>query len=90
MEKAYDIYYVIKEGGKEHLHVLEGIIADNQRVAIRFCKEHVFRMTGRNAFRPTANVTEDDVNRYYHGEIIRHLPHKKPGHIVPVLPELPI
>lgn len=71
---VYNVYYVIKMNGKEYLHVLENVKAANARVACGFCKQYVFERTGRNAFRPCTKVSEDDVNRYYHGEIIKGLP----------------
>lgn len=51
--KAYNVYYYIKMNGSESLHVLENVKADTAKAAVKWCKEYVFGMTGRNAFRPT-------------------------------------
>lgn len=72
--KIYNVYYVIKMNGKDYLHVLENVKADNAKVAIRFCKEYVQRRTGRNAFRPCTKIDDYELEHRYHGEINKKLP----------------
>lgn len=62
MKKDYQVFYVIKRGGREYLHHMF-VMADNQREAIKQCKAVVFEKTGRNAFRPTTKAP-DELKRF--------------------------
>ncbi len=74
--KKYEVFYIIKMNGREQLHLME-IEAATAKEACAECKYRVREQTGRNAFRPTTKMSEDDINRYYHGEVIRWMPSRK-------------
>ena len=73
MKKEYQVFYVIKRGGREYLHHMF-VMANNQREAIKQCKAVVFNRfplavvfekTGRNAFRPTTKAPgEHELKRF--------------------------
>lgn len=64
MKKEYQVFYVIKRGGREYLHHMF-VMANNQREAIKQCKAVVFEKTGRNAFRPTTKAPgEHELKRF--------------------------
>lgn len=52
MVKSYQVFYIIKKNNKEELNHMF-VYADNQKEAIRKCREQVKLQKGKNAFRAT-------------------------------------
>ncbi len=75
--KTYDVYYIIKMNGTEQLHLMKQVKAANAKEACKYCKDQVQKLTGRNAFRPTAHMTAEEIERYYGGVVYPTLPSRK-------------
>lgn len=58
--KIYTVFYYLKMHKREYLREME-ICAHTAREACVLCKDAVRLMEGRNAFRPSTNLSKDDL-----------------------------
>lgn len=58
--KIYTVFYYLKMHKREYLREME-ICAHTAREACVLCKDAVRLMDGRNAFRPSTNLSKDDL-----------------------------
>ena len=58
--KIYTVFYYLKMHKREYLREME-ICAQTAREACVLCKDAVRLMDGRNAFRPSTNLSKDDL-----------------------------
>lgn len=56
MRKCYQVFYITKRNKKEEINHIY-VTGNNSKEACKKCKEIVLEQTGRNAFRPTTNIS---------------------------------
>lgn len=69
--KLYTVYFIIKENRTEYLADVV-VEAPNAKESCKLCKDWYHKKTGRNAFRPTTSMSEDDRKWYKDHDHLRH------------------
>lgn len=69
--KQYTVYFFIKANRTEYLADVV-IEAQTAKDACKICKEWYFEKTGKNAFRPTTKMSDEDRKWYDARSNVRH------------------
>lgn len=69
--KTYVVYFFIKANRTEYLADV-AVEAPTAKAACALCKDWYFKTTGKNAFRPTTKLSDEDQKWYEDHNRIKH------------------